>query len=179
MEKQEAKILVIDDDYDVLKSAHVFLKRFFSDVQIEQVPENVIRKIQTDNFDVILLDMNFQRGKRDGEEGFYWLDRIFQSDKDAVVIMITAYGDVDLAVRAIRAGAVDFVLKPWKNQKLMATINAALQLKRSKKEVQLLKTTHQQLVEDINQFVPIIGQSQKLKECLSIVAKVAKTDADV
>ena len=180
MEKEEAKILVIDDDYDVLKSAHVFLKRFFSDIQIEQVPENIEEKIKSGNYDVVLLDMNFQRGKRDGEEGFIWLDRILSIDPQVVVIMITAYGDIDLAVRTIKAGATDFVLKPWKNQKLLATIHAALQLKRSREEVQHLRSTQQKLIEDMSQqYALFIGESESVKKCLGMVDKVAGTDADV
>ena len=101
MEKQHSRILIINDDYDVLKSALVLLKRYYSQVEIEQVPENVIQKIRKESYDVILLDMNFQRGKRDGEEGFYWLKRILKSDRNAIVILITTFGDTDLAVRAL------------------------------------------------------------------------------
>ncbi|KPK84806.1 MAG: AAA family ATPase [Bacteroides sp. SM23_62_1] len=178
--EEEARILVIDDDYDVLKTAHVFLKRFFTDIQIEQIPENIEEKIKSGNYDVVLLDMNFQRGKRTGEEGFIWLDRILSIDPQVVVIMITAYGDIDLAVRTIKAGATDFVLKPWKNQKLLATINAALQLKKSRKEVQHLRHTQQKLIEDMSQHYGLfIGESEPIKKCLGIVEKVAGTDADI
>ncbi len=180
MEKEVARILVIDDNYDVLKSAHVFLKRFFTDIQIEQVPENIEEKIKSGNYDVVLLDMNFQRGKRDGEEGFIWLERILSIDPQVVVIIITAYGDIDLAVRTIKAGATDFVLKPWKNQKLLATINAALQLKKSREEVQHLRHTQQKLIEDMNQqYGLFVGESEAVKKCLGMVEKVAGTDADV
>ncbi|KPL12717.1 MAG: AAA family ATPase [Bacteroides sp. SM23_62] len=179
MEKQHARILVIDDDYDVLKSALVLLKRYYSQVEIEQVPDNVIRKIRKESYDIILLDMNFQRGKRDGEEGFYWLKQILKSDPHAVVILITAFGDTDLAVRAIKAGAVDFVLKPWKNQKLLATINSSLQLSHSRKEVQKLKLTQQHLIHGSNPANPIIGRSTAFRDCISIAEKVGKTDADV
>ena len=180
MEQEEASILIIDDDYDVLKSAHVFLKRFFSKVEIEQVPENIMNRISAEGFDVVLLDMNFQKGKRDGEEGFFWLNHILNESPELVVILITAYGDVDLAIRAIKEGAVDFVLKPWKNQKLLATINAALQLRRSKNEVEHLRQTQQKLVEDQHQqYGPFIGHSDTIRECKSIVEKVASTDADI
>jgi DNA-binding NtrC family response regulator len=179
MEKQNARILVIDDDYDVLRSALVLLKRYYSQVEIEQVPENVLRRIRKKSFNIILLDMNFQRGKRDGEEGFYWLQQILNCDKNAVVILITAFGDTDLAVRAIKAGAVDFVLKPWKNQKLLATINSSLQLSNSRKEVHKLRLTQQHLIHDGNRISPIIGRSVAFKECISVAGKVGKTDADV
>lgn len=179
MDKQQGSILVIDDDYDVLKSALVLLKRYYSQVDIEQVPENVIQKIRQQTYNVILLDMNFQRGKRDGEEGFYWLKQILESDKHAIVILITAFGDTDLAVRAIKEGAVDFVLKPWKNQKLLATINSSLQLSHSRREVEKLRITQQHLIQGSNRTSPIIGRSPVFKECLSIAEKVGKTDADV
>ena len=179
MEKQHARLLVIDDDYDVLKSAFVLLKRYYSQVEIEQVPENVMQKIRKESYDIILLDMNFQRGKRDGEEGFHWLNQILKSDPNAIVILITAFGDTDLAVRAIKAGAVDFVLKPWKNQKLLATINSSLQLSNSRKEVQKLKLTQQHLIHDSNRANQIIGQSVAIRDCISIAEKVGKTDADV
>ncbi len=179
IEKQQARILVIDDDYDVLKSALVLLKRYYSRVDIEQVPENVIQKLSEQTYDVILLDMNFQRGNRDGEEGFHWLKQILGSDKQAIVILITAFGDTDLAVRAIKEGAVDFVLKPWKNQKLLATINASLKLSHSRKEVQKLKIAQQHLFQDSNRTDHIVGNSPAFRECLSIADKVGKTDADV
>ncbi len=179
MDKQHGRILVIDDDYDVLKSALVLLKRYYSLVDIEQVPENVIKKISQQTYDVILLDMNFQRGKRDGEEGFYWLKQILKTDNLAIVILITAFGDTDLAVRAIKEGAVDFVLKPWKNQRLLATINSSLQLSNSRREVRKLKITQQHLLQGTNRTIPIVGRSQAFMECMSIAEKVGKTDADV
>jgi len=180
MEEQNANILIIDDDYDVLKSAHVFLKRFFSNVQIEQIPENITDRISTGTFDIVLLDMNFQKGNRDGEEGFFWLDKILQLDPEVVVIMITAYGDMDLAIRTIKAGATDFVMKPWKNQKLLATIHSALQLKKTKKEIAQLKITQQKLTEDFGQQSgEFIGESDEMKKCMSVVDRVATTDADV
>ena len=179
MNEQQARILVIDDDYDVLKSALVLLKRYYSEVEIEQVPENLIQKIYRESYDIILLDMNFQRGRRDGEEGFYWLEQILKSDGQAVVILITAYGDTDLAVRAIKAGAVDFVLKPWKNQKLLATINSSLQLSHSRKEVRKLKLTQKHLVSGNHASNPILGRSAAFRDCISMAEKVGRTDAPV
>lgn len=179
MQITRAKILIVDDDYDVLKSALILLQRFYSDVQIEQVPENVLNKISKERFDLVLLDMNFRKGKRDGEEGFHWLERIVECDREAVVVMITAFGDVDLAVRAIRAGAVDFILKPWKNQKLLATINAALEIRKSRKEVNRLKIKQKGLIEQSSKSDPIIGDSRAIRDCLKIAEKVAGTDANV
>src|SRR5690606_41400396 len=101
-------------------------------------------------YDEILLDMNFSKGVNDGEEGFYWLDQILKLDPQAVVILITAYGEVDTAVKAMKMGATDFILKPWKNQKLLGTILASLQLRRSKKEVEKLQVTQATLRNDID-----------------------------
>ena len=137
----QASILVVDDDRDVLETARMFLKQEFSNVQIEESPQKLPILLKSKSYDVILLDMNFRKGVNDGEEGFYWLEQIIKVDPDAVVVLITAYGEVDLAVKAMKNGAVDFVLKPWKNQKLLATVMAAWQLRQSKKEVEKLKVT--------------------------------------
>ncbi len=180
MEMQTARVLIIDDDYDVLKSAHVLLKRFYSEVHIEQIPENINKRISKDNYDVVLLDMNFQKGRRDGQEGFFWLTKILELDPHLVVIMITAYGDLDLAIQTIRAGATDFILKPWKNQKLLATIHSAVLLRNSKKEGDQLRMTHQRLNEDLNlQAGDFICESEEMKRCMAMVDRVASTDADV
>ena len=180
MDTEKASLLVIDDDYDVLKSARVLLKRFYTDVQIEQIPENIPERVTTGKYDVILLDMNFQKGRRDGEEGFLWLERILHLDPGTVVIMITAYGDLEIAVRAIKEGATDFVMKPWKNQKLLATIHSALQLRNSKRELDQLKLAQRTLMEDINQLAgELVCQSEAMKKCMAMVDRVATTDADV
>jgi DNA-binding NtrC family response regulator len=175
-----AKILIIDDDRDILETARMFLKQEFSHVQIEQNPEKIPMLIHEIEYDVILLDMNFKMGVNDGEEGFYWLNQILKSDPDAVVILITAYGEVDLAVKAMKHGATDFVLKPWKNQKLLGTILSAWQLRRSKKEVEKLKVTQEKLSDTIDQpFVDFIGESPAVQRVHELVDRVAITDADV
>lgn len=180
MEKQKASLLIIDDDYDVLKSAHMLLKRFYTDVHIEQTPENITDRIAKGSYDVALLDMNYQKGRRDGDEGFFWLEKILKLDPGVVVIMITAYGDIELAIRTIKAGATDFIMKPWKNQKLLGTVHSALQLRNSKREVSQLKLTHQKLTEDLNhQAGELVSGSEEMQKCISLVNRVAITDADV
>lgn len=175
-----AKILIIDDDRDVLETARMFLKQEFTHVEIEENPDNIPRLLKTNEYDVILLDMNFKKGVNDGEEGFHWLEHILKTDRDAVVILITAYGEVDLAVKAMKNGAVDFVLKPWKNQKLLATILAALQLRKSKVEVEKLKITQGKLSEDIDQpYLDFIGTSPSIQRVHEMIDRVAGTDADV
>ncbi len=180
MDKEIGKILIIDDDEDVLLAAKMLLKKHAHNVIIEKNPNKIPFLLNNDSYDVILLDMNFSQDTTSGKEGFYWLNQIIEREPNAVVIMITAFGDVEMAVKALREGATDFVLKPWQNEKLIATISAALKLKQSYKEVANLKSARKQLQEDINQpFKEIIGESRAIKEVFQIIDKVAKTDANV
>lgn len=177
---ENSKILIVDDDRDILETARMFLKQEFSYVQIEQDPTKIPALMKMHDFDVVLLDMNFKIGVNDGEEGFYWLKEILKSDPQAVVILITAYGEVDLAVKAMKQGATDFVLKPWKNQKLLGTIMSALRLRESRKEVEKLKVTQEKL-NDVNDqpFIDFIGESPAIKRVHELIDRVAATDADV
>lgn len=180
MEKRDGSILIIDDNYDILISVQVFLKRFFSNVQVEQVPDNIIRQVCSGEFDVILLDMNFTKGKKDGTEGFFWLDKILTESPDTIIILITAWGDVDIAIKAIKRGATDFVLKPWKNQKLLATVISSFELSMSRREIRKLKITQKNLVDDsISKAGEFVGESIAINKIFYVVDKVAPTDADV
>lgn len=176
----QAKILIVDDDRDVLETARMFLKQEFANVQIESDPAQLPQLLRATDFDVILLDMNFKKGVNDGEEGFHWLRQILRIDAEAVVILITAYGEVDLAVKAMKNGAVDFILKPWKNQKLLGTIMSALQLRITRREVQRLKTTRDKLRDDIDQpYSDFIGESEAIRRVHELIDRVAGTDANV
>jgi DNA-binding NtrC family response regulator len=176
----DAKILIIDDDRDVLESARMFLKQDFSAVSIEENPARIPALLREREYDVILLDMNFKKGVNDGEEGFHWLSQILAFDPNAVVILITAYGEIDLAVKAMKNGATDFILKPWKNQKLLGTMNAALQLRASKNQVTKLQVTQANLNEEIqSHYADIIGESPAIKRIHEMIERVAPTDADV
>lgn len=180
VEKSLGKILIIDDDEDVLLAAKLLLKKHAHQVIIEKNPKKIPFLLNNDSYDVILLDMNFSKDITSGKEGFYWLNQIIEQDPSAVVIMITAYGDVETAVKALKEGATDFVLKPWQNEKLLATISTAVKLKKSYKEVDKLKKAKKQLEEDINQpFKEIIGNSPAIKKIFDLIEKVAKTDANV
>jgi DNA-binding NtrC family response regulator len=128
----EANILIVDDSPGVLSAGKLLLKRHFSGVETAKAPEDIPRLLEEYRFDVILLDMNFMRSKNTGQEGFEWLVRILQLDPGAAVIMITAYGDVELAVKAIKMGATDFVMKPWDNDSLLVTLQTALQHKKNR-----------------------------------------------
>ncbi len=173
-------ILIIDDDRDVLETAKMFLKQEFTNVRIEESPEKIPAILKATEYDVILLDMNFKKGVNDGEEGLYWLHQILKTDPEAVVVLITAYGEVDLAVKAMKNGAVDFVLKPWKNQKLLGTILAARQLRQSRKEIRQLKVTQERLIETIEQpYLDFIGESPAILRVQEVIERVASTDANV
>lgn len=173
-------ILIVDDDRDVLETARMFLKQEFDSVVIEEDPKNIPELLSQREFDVILLDMNFKKGINDGEEGFAWLEQILKLDSQAVVILITAYGEVDLAVKAMKRGATDFVLKPWKNQKLLGTISSALQLRQSKKELQQVKVTQEKLSSDLDiGFTDFVGSSPSIQRVHELIDRVAGTEADV
>jgi two-component system response regulator HydG len=171
---------MIDDDEDVLLAAKMLLKKQNFQVIIEKNPNKIPFLLNNDVYDVILLDMNFSKDTTSGKEGFEWLSKIKERDPQAVVIMITAFGDVEMAVRALKQGATDFILKPWQNEKLIATISTAIKLKRSYNEVDKLRKAKQMLEEQISQpFRDIIGTSAAMKEVYSLIDRVAATDANV
>ncbi|MBT1685762.1 sigma-54-dependent transcriptional regulator [Dawidia soli] len=171
---------MIDDDEDVLLAAKMLLKKQGHHVIIEKNPKKIPFLLNNDTYDVILLDMNFSKDITSGKEGFYWLEQILAHDPASVVIMITAFGDVEMAVRALKAGATDFILKPWQNEKLIATISTAIRLKQSYKEVDKLKKAKEMLEEQISRpFAEIIGQSKAIQDVFQLIDKVAKTDANV
>jgi DNA-binding NtrC family response regulator len=132
MISKSAKVLVVDDDNDVLVAVKMLLKPEVKEVVTEKNPERILSILSKDKFDVILLDMNYKSALNTGNEGFFWLKKILEKDKEAVVIMITAYGDVELAVRSLKEGATDFILKPWRNDKMLATIADAYQKSQNK-----------------------------------------------
>jgi len=180
MNPEGGKILMIDDDEDVLLAAKMLLKKQNHHVIIEKNPNKIPFLLNNDTYDVILLDMNFSKDITSGKEGFYWLEKILEKDPQAVVILITAFGDVEMAVKALKQGATDFVLKPWQNEKLIATISTAIRLRQSYSEVDKLRKAKEMLEEQISKpFGEIIGESGAIKEVFGLVEKVAKTDANV
>ncbi len=180
MNKEIGNILIVDDDEDVLLAAKMLLKKHVKEVTIEKNPNKIPFLLNNYSFDVILLDMNFSKDITSGKEGFYWLSQITEKDPNAVVILITAFGDVEMAVKALKEGATDFVLKPWQNEKLLATISAAIKLKKSYNEVDKLTKAKKQLQDDSNQpFKDILGNSDAIKKIFNIIDKVAQTDANV
>lgn len=179
-ENKQGKILIVDDNEDLLKAAKMFLKRHVAQVDIEKNPEAIPSLMGNDDYDVILLDMNFTKDVSSGSEGYYWLEKILQIDPSAVVVLITAYGDVQMAVKAIKAGATDFVLKPWENEKLLATIFSAMRLRETRDEVQTLKIKNQEINQALNEkYADILGSSSAMQRIFQTIDRVAHTDANV
>ena len=146
----------------------------------KRIPENLPNLINSENYDMVLLDMNFAPDATSGKEGFYWLNKILEIDPAIVVILITGYGDIELAVQGIKEGATNFLLKPWENRKLLATIKTSMQLRQSKVELQDLRSRQKVLMADQNQpYVTIIGNSPAMQKVLTAAQKVAVTEANV
>jgi DNA-binding NtrC family response regulator len=178
--KKDATILIVDDEEDILLTLRLFLKQHFERVFTERNPNLLPRMMRQYEPDVILLDMNFRKGDTSGTEGMRWLQKAIELDPRANVIMITAYGDVKVAVQCLKAGAVDFVEKPWRNEKLLATINSVVKLSQSKQEVKQLQDRQKLLSADMDQqFTEMVGESPGMKKVFQTIDKVAKTDADI
>lgn len=176
----KGNILIVDDNQSILGALEILLSPEFQVVSTLSNPEQIPSELKKKDYNLILLDMNFKAGVNTGNEGIYWLNRIKEIDPQVSVVMITAYGDVELAIKALKSGATDFVLKPWDNEKLLATLNSAIELNLSKKEVTRLKEKTRELKQEINRNPNhIIGSSPKLMQVLNMVRKVAKTDANV
>jgi DNA-binding NtrC family response regulator len=173
-------ILIVDDDEDILIAGRLLLRRSFGEVVTCRRPEAVPDLLEQHNFDAVLLDMNFGPGESSGKQGLEWLARILQIDPKMVVVMITAHGSVDTVVEAMKRGAIDFVAKPWQNEKVVATLSAAVELHRSRVETESLRQANRVLREAVAPTgETIIGQSREMEDVLSIVERAAPTDANV
>lgn len=180
MNKKNGKIIAIDDNIDILFALKLLLKPHFEVIHTTEHPENVVEMHKKENYDVFLLDMNFTKDAISGKEGFHWLSEILKYDSEAVIIFITAYGDVENAVKAIKMGASDFVHKPWQNEKLVATISSAVRLRESRKEVNKLITKQKGLNAILAEaFDNFIGNSSEIRGVFEAIQKVAYTDASV
>jgi DNA-binding NtrC family response regulator len=180
MAQKSGKILAIDDNADILFALKLLVKPHVELIQTVTNPARIPQCMAEEDYDVILLDMNFTKDAISGTEGFSWLEMILQIDPNAVVLFITAYGDVEKSVKAIKAGATDFIIKPWQNEKLIATISSAIKLKQSRREVSSLKERQKEINTIMNQpFTDFIGNSAGMKRVFSTILKVAETDANV
>ena len=179
-EMKKEKILVVDDNPDILMSASYLLERHYETVVTCDKPEDIPGLMNKESFDVILLDMNFHPGQSDGKMGMQLLEKIRAIDPEAVVLMITAHGSLNAAVEAMKLGASDYVVKPWDNQRLLATISTALKLKQSWNEATRLRQSNRVLSGVTGQNKQtIIGSSPTMKNLLSLVSRAAPTDANV
>ena len=175
-----SKVLIIDDNEDILLAGRLLLKQHSDVVLTEKNPENIFSLLTANRFDVIFLDMNFTKDMTTGNEGFYWLKEILKIDPIAVVILITAFGDVEMAVKAMKEGATDFVLKPWQNEKFLATFSSALKLRESRLELERVKSKQEFLLNEFDTgFGDIIGSSDAMRKVFGTINKVAETDANV
>ncbi|MEE9461143.1 MAG: sigma-54 dependent transcriptional regulator [Bacteroidales bacterium] len=180
MSNKVGKILAVDDNEDILFALKLLLKQHVEVITTVNDPERIPKVLTEEDFDVILLDMNFTKDAISGQEGFDWLAKILEIDPDAVVCFITAYGDAEKAVKAIKAGATDFILKPWQNEKLLATISSSVKLKRSRKEASGLRSKQQEISAVYDQpFHEFIGNSLEMQKVFNTVTKVAATDANI
>lgn len=177
MEK-EGKILIIDDNEDVLFALNLLLKPHVEKVKVSTQPSQITRFMKEFEPDVILLDMNFKQDAISGKEGFDCLEQILQTDKQAVVIFMTAYADTDKAVKAIKAGATDFISKPWEKEKILATLSTAIKLRQSRREINKLKNQMTALNATLEMPV-IIGQSPAMKELEKTITQLAEIDANI
>jgi DNA-binding NtrC family response regulator len=175
-----ASILIIDDNTQILESLRLLLKDEFKTIDIVPKPSRIHEMLWRNSYDIILLDMNFAMGETSGNEGIFWLNEIKKADPLLPVILITAYGDIELAVKAIREGATDFIAKPWDPEKLIITLKNAYHLRRSGQEVKKLKNRQQQLTEDLEREHRMFqGSSELMNGLLTTVSRVAATDANI
>ena len=173
MSLKNTSILVIDDDPDVLIAVRLLLKTEVKKVVTEKNPENLPSLLRENTFDLVLLDMNFKSSINTGNEGIYWLKRIKELNKEVSVIMITAYGDIDLAVRSLKEGASDFLLKPWQNEKLLSNIEDIIQ-----KTKRSLSGAKKEFGENLI-GTELLAESDAMKNIFFKLEKIAPTDANI
>jgi DNA-binding NtrC family response regulator len=176
--ERKGKILIIDDNEDVLFALNALLLSYVEKIKVSVHPEKIEHYLKTFQPDLILLDMNFRKDVVSGNEGFFWLKKIMDADPQAIVVFITAYADTEKAVQAIKAGATDFISKPWEKEKLLATISSALKLKESRREIETLKIQVQAL-SDSAACPEIIGESEVMRDIYSLIGKLSETEANV
>ncbi len=180
MEKRKEKILIIDDDPAILIATRIVLKKKFQNIYISGDPRNIHESMVPGQYDIILLDMNFKAGARSGREGLKWIELFKKTDRELLIISITAYGDIEIAVEAMKAGASDFISKPWENERILTSVLNAADLKKSRDQVKKMSERERYIVQKSNENVsPVIGSSRVIREILKMIGKVAPTDANV
>ncbi len=176
----QGNLLIVEDNPEILEALRFFLEDEFNQVDALTNPNLIPGALKSTPYDLVLLDMNFTAGINNGNEGIYWLGEIIKLDPTLCVIMMTAYGDIELAVKAMKYGATDFVLKPWDNDKLLATLKGGLKLRHSSIELKKLKSNSADSAADLEQQFPdFIGECPSIKRVMEIVEKVSNTDANI
>ena len=177
---KKGNILIVDDNKNVLSALRILLSDYFENIVLLTSPNTLMSELRDKNPDVVLLDMNFSAGINSGNEGLFWLSEIKKADEELPVVLFTAYADIDLAVKALKGGATDFVVKPWDNAKLLATLQSAYSLRQSRKEVKKLREKQSVLNRDIQKEEDICwGKSPAMQRLLTMIKKVSVTDANV
>lgn len=177
---KSGSILIVDDNKSVLSALGLLLQFEFETVSCLSGPTQIASELRKRDYDLVLLDMNFSAGLNSGNEGLFWLSEIKKLSPATEVIMITAYADVELAVKALKQGAADFITKPWQNEKLVATLKSTLKLRKSNQQLETLKSREQSLKQELNREQELLtGHSPAMQKVMQMVEKVAKTDASV
>lgn len=177
---KKGTVLVVDDNKSVLTAVELLLSSYFDQVITLSVPDRIPSVLNGGKVDVILLDMNFSAAINTGNEGLYWLGRIKEQVPEIPVVLFTAYADIELAVKAVKEGAVDFVVKPWDNAKLVATLMSAYRLRESRSEVKQLKEEKNVLKNQLNSEPSMLwGTSPAIMQVYNMICKVSKTDANI
>ena len=177
---KKGKILIVDDNEELLIAFRFFLTKHFNKIDTIKNPNRIPEYLRKETYDIILLDMNFTAGVNTGNEGIYWMKQILEKDANASVVLITAYGDVELAVNAMKEGAADFIQKSWDEEKILSTILSAYNLRLSKLKIKNLEQKQKHLSEKIDSdFNQIIGTSASMQNVFGMIDKVSTTDANV
>jgi two-component system, NtrC family, response regulator HydG len=179
MTKAQGTILIVDDDEFVILSIKLLLEPHFENVLTCSTPERIPALLERNEIDVVLLDMNFRQGDTTGNQGMFWLKKIIATCPETQVILMTAFADISIAVEAIRLGALDFIVKPWENEKLIATVKTANTVSQEKKKVKTLKSQQRSLVSTMNRHDPMIGDSKAMTVIRKSIGKVAPTEAEI
>jgi two-component system, NtrC family, response regulator HydG len=178
--KNKGRILIVDDNEEILIALKLFLSNHFEIVDIQKNPDTILEIIHHQSYDVIILDMNFSAGVNTGNEGIYWMKKILEYDPLAIILFVTAYGDIELAVNSIKEGATDFIQKPWDDEKLLVTLLTAVKLRKSNLEIKKLRNKQMHLSENINKsFTMFIGNSPEMQKVFKTISKVAGTEANI
>lgn len=179
MNKIPANILIVDDDEFVLLSIKILLEPHFHHVKTLSNLERIPALLEREAVDVVVLDMNFRNGDTTGNQGMFWLKKIVALSPDTQVILMTAFADISTAVESIKEGALDFIVKPWQNEKLLATVKTANVVSQEKRKVKQLKSQQKSIVSVMNQYEPLIGNSVAIEKIRRTIDKVAPTEAEI